>query len=46
VQEKPIKIAVGPLFYQNSTIDVAVFKADNVHPMIPYVPLGGHLGIR
>lgn len=39
----PLEISNGPHFHPDDNIDIAVFKVSEVHPKLPFVPLGGHL---
>ena len=39
----PLAIADGPVFHENPEVDVAVFRARDVHPAVGVVLLGAHL---
>ncbi len=38
-----IVISEGPYFHENPDVDVAIFRASEIDPELPWIPLGGHL---
>ncbi|MBZ2206537.1 S1 family peptidase [Massilia soli] len=43
ISRRDIIISEGPFFHDNPQVDVAVFRAHDIDPELPWIPLGGHL---
>jgi len=41
--QEPREISVGPVYHDDSRIDVAAFSVTGLHPRTPTIPLGTHL---